>query len=216
MTQYRRFAAAALYAVLLTTGCGKAAYLKPGFDVGAIDMVVVLPVMDNRSDPNPKYDFEQMKLVAHAAVGRSIRYTAGHRALLSSDIGQIGSYTADRLPRFEKKRGKLILQGTDRDWVRNLGPKSCRWTAVPVIEGASDYYAVLVAGGSVTLSLYIFDKQQGDLVWFDTMKGGAHTRGLIEAGVYAATFDELELVERVAIRLAVHLQKKKSPFLLPD
>ncbi len=218
MTQYLRFVivAAALCAVSLTTGCGPA-YLKQGFDVGTMDKVVVLPVMDGRSDPNPKHDFEQMKLAVQAGVGRAIRYIAGHRAHLSSDIGQVGSYTVDRLPRFEKEAGKLIPQGVNRDWVRNLGPESCRWTAVPVIEGVSEYYAVLVAGGSATLSLYIFDRQDGDLVWFDRMVTRAHGTGLIEAATVALAMDEVNYVEGAATMLIKkHLQKKKAPFLLPD
>lgn len=212
----------ALIMLVCTSGCTISKYTNKSFKSQEIDRIVVLPFMDNRKDPDPKINFEKMVSDARRTLVGNLKYSKKYRAILCGDIGNVSSYSVHDLPsrdlssrNYESRYAYSIdPESVDHEWIKQLGPSSERWILVPVIESSSDI-RISGAGGS---SLYLFDKQNGELWWHHNFK----TRVTIPPMLWPI----LPLIEKDAlargcvigaIRACINeLPVREGPYLLPD
>jgi len=182
----RRFAIWCLVVVCVVVsfagGCQPTAkYMQPGFDPKQIDRVVVLPFIDHRDKPDPADNFNEVTLVGGDFLVRKLRFLKGYRAAYSSNVGAAGGYDASHLPALPDDKKKPVT--VDREWVKRLGPPEARWVLVPVLDSLTGAYLVVYGGFDATVTIYLFDKRSGDLVWANPGSYGEHGMDPLDAVV---------------------------------
>lgn len=202
-------------------GCStKPTYIQPGFDPSSMDGIIVLPAIDRRADPDPDQDFEAIRATASSQLLYGLQYQKQYRAETSSNLGQNASYTAAMLPVVEPGESKNDPPkvSVDPAWVKRLGPAKSRWVAVPTIDAMSDWNVGLAVGFSATMSLYIFDKQSGELVWYAKSTGAVRGAGLANSLAFAIMGLDVRTQESIRIatvKMMEAFEKKAPPYLLP-
>ena len=122
------------------------------------------------SDTN--LDFRALATVASEFVAHRLKFQRRYYASATTDIGSVTNYSNALVH-------PLTGQNIDPALIKQLGPSGAKWVLVPVVEGYSEYYAVLVAGEQAQLSLYLLNRETGELWWKGTGTGGLGTFGLI-------------------------------------
>ena len=198
-------------------------YINPSFNAQKIDRITVLPFIDNREKIDPKYNFEKWTGLAYRHMIPYLKFKKKYRTELSSDIGAVSSYSIQNLPSLNKQfysSTATLNPGTvDSEWIKQLGPSSEQWILVPVLEDISHYNFLIRAGGIVELSLYLFNKQAGDLWWWSSRKAQYGEQILtycclrIPLGRYFSEEAALEMALKYTID---RIPKRPWPYLLPD
>lgn len=207
--------------VVLFTGCMTTKYAHKSFDSQEIDRIVVLPFMDDRKNPNPKLNFTKLVSQANIMIPDFLKYQRKYRVALCSDIGNVSSYSVHDLPsRIVKSNSadSIDPESVDHEWVKQLGPSTERWVLVPVIEKITRTNLLLRLNATATVSMYLFDKQTGELWWEGTAKG-LYTEGVLIYGLaQSMAGDHLEIIALAfASRECINtLPERTAPFYLPD
>lgn len=204
------------------TGCVTTQYANKSFKSQEIDRIVILPFMDNRKNPDPRFDFAEMVSNGNTTMIRTLKYKKKYRTILSGDIGNVSSYSVQDLPSRDLKSGytsSIDPESVDPEWIKQLGPSTERWVLVPVIEEISHSNVLLQVRGKVELSVYLFNKHTGELWWQRSSKFEVYA-GFIIYGVLKAAPGK-NVLEGMALSAAVqecikNLPKRTGPYLLPD
>ena len=135
-------------------GCESSIYVKPsymdeGFDRQNVSTITVLPVVDARIDKS--YDVD-LKRVIKASIAASLIVDKGYDIDFEEDIGSLsGIYIED-------------IQTHSKDWIERLGPEDTRWILLMAILDAKSE-AGFGRSAAAEIQAFLFDKQQGRLVW---------------------------------------------------
>jgi hypothetical protein len=163
-------------ALFLLSGCApalkSAIHLDAQFDAKTVDPIFVLPAVDSRIDKESPIDLETQ--VRHAGV--EILRARGYRA-------ELGASAADA--------GEIIdedLRSPQPAWVKSLAGDGARW--IMIVE-LIDVSSQLTFGstGNAEVAGYLFDAEDGKLVWRDKGVGQAGQGGLLGMVVVAAMDD---------------------------
>jgi hypothetical protein len=175
-----------LLSVLFGAGCAmKPEYIHGSFDPTKIDRIVVLPFIDNRVNPNPKYDFRALCAEANVSIISELKYNKGYRVACTSDLGSVSNYSRENLAtKVNDTRNRYTIDpsSVNPQWAKDLGPSSEEWILVPVLEAVSDFNALIVQQGSAAISVYLFNRKTGELYLKDTGYGG------LQSGLLASIF----------------------------
>ncbi len=115
------------------------------------------------------------------------------------DIGNVADYSTALVQ-------PTAAQVIDQSSIRQLGPSRASWVLVPVLESAGGWNALLVAGAKVQLSLYLFNKENGELYWKGAASGSAGAAGLLDVLVL-----ELSDKQTLCLQLASQAACKSLP-----
>lgn len=214
----------ACFLVLVVTafvaGCAapKSKYISPSFDPQKIDRIVVLPCLDNRAKPDPKNDWDEVSGLAETLVFSDLKFTKGYRVVSSSDIGSVSRYSAVDLPRSDsqsKDSDSVDPSSVDSTWVKGLGPETDRWILVPVIDNYIFQNIIVNVSASAKMSMYLFDKEAGEIVWKGVGSGGM-SAGIIMAGLMGRSTMEETALWGACTQSIASFDKKTTPNVLPD
>lgn len=187
-------------------------YKRPGFDPQQMDRVVVLPFIDNRKNPDPKDNFNEQSLIAQDALIVSLRFKQKYRAVASSDVGGAGGYSASHLPVLPDKADKTAQPVSDTAWAKRLGPANARFVMVPAVDDTSGSFLLLYGQAGSTVSLYIFDKRDGQLVWANSGHFSIAGIGVLDAVVAASARRSVDAM--AAGQATKALKKQGEPYVL--
>lgn len=149
--------------VLLLTGIcavecpGKAKKVPPDPKFTAIQNISVLPISDIRAGDKTNVDVEWLQGMVVRMLDKQKHYPAS-AASTSGDAGQIAVED---------------LESATPSYVKELGPVDARWVMVICLNDV----AQKIGFGSTTnaeLSGYLFDKDNGELVWKGKGMGQRH------------------------------------------
>jgi len=162
--------------------------LKPGFESRAIDRLVLLPVADHRVDKSSALDLDAWVFPIAEKQLTDKRY----------------AYVVDRDRAMVDRLTPEALESPSQEWLRTFGPSGSRWVMVLVLEDSSSGLT-FGSTGNADMSGYLFDKEQGSLVWRNKEHSRIGQGGLIGMAVKG-------LMERGAIEAAAIEMFRALPF----
>jgi hypothetical protein len=162
--------------------------MAPGFHAGAIDQLVVLPVVDHRIDKSSGLDPDG--LVLPLAERHLADKSYPHRII--RDRAMIQPVTP------------VVLESPSRDWVSTLGPLGSRWVLLLVLEDAASSFS-FGSTGHAEMSGYLFDKNQRTIVWRNKELSRVGQGGLIGMAMKG-------MMERTAVETATNEMFRALPF----
>jgi len=174
------------------SGC--AAAVKPptvmvtGFHAGAIDQLVVLPVVDHRIDKSSGLDLDEAVL------------PLAERSLTDKHY----PHTVVRDRAIIEQVTPVVLESPSRDWVSTLGPSGSRWLLLLVVEDASSSLS-FGSTGNAEMSGYLFDKEQRTVVWRNKELSRVGQGGLIGMAMKG-------MMARTAVEAATREMFRALPF----
>lgn len=201
-------------------GCAapKSKYRSASFDPQKIDRIAVLPVLDNRDKPDPKNDWDEMCGIAETVLFANLKFGKGYRVVASSDIGSISRYSVIDLPKPDSQStdsDSVDPSSVDLNWVKGLGPETDRWILVPVIDRLVFQNIIVSVSANAKMSMYLFDKETGEIVWKGVGTGGMAVGVLTAAFIGRSTMEEDALLAACAQGVA-SFDKKTTPNVLPE
>ena len=174
----------------MLSGCATPAYIQKGYSPDQVGRIAVLPFIDGRQHPDPKTDFKYISSEATSILMPQIKYERNYLAFDTTDIGDVAEYSAQII---EPSKG----QYAPPDYIKQLGPTQAKWVLVPVFDRLGRYNVVLYAGGSASLSFYLFNKDTGELWWKGSAATSQSMPGLI--GGLAAAMDNYAMIIQATI-----------------
>lgn len=177
-------------------GCAapKPDYIHESFMVTPIGTITVLPVIDGRTNPNPKHNFEDITSRLPKQI-MSVLKRQKYNSELTEDIGQVSKLTPK------------ALSDTSPSWIKNLGPSNSDWVMVFMVTDIKTEFGFLSVGGKVNMAGYLFNKRAGLLWWYHSGTGKFGT-GVLTAGVFRVagwtmeqTAAEMALTDLIGVRL---------------
>ena len=157
-------------------------YLSTSFDAGAVDRVHLLPALDHRIDKSKELKLDDWL----AEPARRTLAERGYSAVVMEDRALVEHITRDD------------LEAPDANWVGSLGPPSGRWIMLLVLED-SVAKTTFGSSGSAEMTGYLFDRQNGILVWKNKETGQFGQGGLI--GMAMKGMMERSAIEMAAMQL---------------
>lgn len=183
-----------LLSILICTGCQTAKeplYKSETFKTDKIETIYVLPVADlrfNKDKELPKLDKWVHKIVKDKLKDKKYGCT------ILSDRSLVSSLTEDELKNF------------DTQWVKSLGSSESRWI---MLFALWDARSKLTFGstGNAEVSLYMFDKQDGSLIWKDKDVARVGMMGL--AGMFMKGSMLGDAVKNAIMQLMINFPKNE-------
>lgn len=163
-----------LFVVIFPTffffGCGiapekpllKPTYIHPSYIKQPIDSIAVLPTIDGREDRSVNFDFNKE---IRAQLASSLIIDKGYAVDFGYEGGPI-KFTEEE------------LKGITPQQIKSLGPKGARWILLPMLTHLKAYEG---SGTIVAISGYLFDRQQGKMIWSNRGISGS-SEGLVAVG----------------------------------
>jgi hypothetical protein len=145
----------------LSPACvAKRAKLPPDPRFASIEQIVILPVVDNRAGKKDKVSLESLRKAAINNLKHK-KYEVS-----ASDSTGVGELLIDD------------LNDANPSWVKRLGPADSRWV---MVVGLDDVHSKITFGstGNAEVFGFLFDKQDGSVVWKSTGVGQAGQGGLM-------------------------------------
>jgi len=127
----------------------------------AIDQIAILPVVDTRAGKKEKVNFESLrKTTVNNLKGKN------YVVSLTEDTGKVGEIVEED------------LNDSKPEWIKGLGPSEARWV---IVVGLSDVHSEVTFGstGNAVVFGFLFDKQDGSVLWKGTGIGQAGQGGLM-------------------------------------
>lgn len=128
----------------------------------AIDEIVILPAVDLRIDKKIKVNFEKQLQEATLKIVTKKRY----QAVTTDIIGDVDQITEEDLSTLSP------------DWIKKLGPKDSRYVMLPCLDDVATKLTFGSSGNAV-VSAYLYDKEDGTLLWKNKAVGQAGQGGLL-------------------------------------
>ncbi len=198
------------------SGCVAPGYRHEQFKEQDINRIVVLPYIDNRQQPDPEFKFREATAALTANLVHTLRYEKRYRALLSGNIGNVASYSAQDIPSRNAESNAVEPRSVNPEWVKQLGPDTEQWILVPVLDDISHYNVLIQAGADARLSFNLFNRQTGELWWwcdaYGTISGGMILYGAM-GGASSFQMSAAGVATRVC---SSYLPAKPEPNLLDD
>lgn len=189
---------------LCLAGCATPKYVSTSFDPQKVDRLVLLPFIDNCVKPDPTHDYKTLCDCAKSNIKATLE-ERGYRVLESADVGDVAHYSSQDLPKGDSN-------SFDPVWIKQLGPSSDRWVLVPVFDDLS-YQSVAVGFSSkVTISVYLFDKENGELSVKNDASWTEYIGVLGQAMMRGQTASQKNTVSAVAIQSVNCIPKRKSSY----
>jgi hypothetical protein len=160
--QIVRFYLCSIVLLLLPATClAKHSKLPPDPRFASIDQVVVLPVVDNRAGKKDKVSLDSIRKAAIENLKHK-NYTVTE----ADKVGTVGDIAEED------------LNDANPTWVKRLGPPDSRWVLVIALD---DVHSKITFGstGNAEVVGFLFDSQDGTLVWKGTGVGQAGQGGLM-------------------------------------
>lgn len=161
-----------LVAVLGSASCVTVEFEHDEFDDTTITNLTLLPIIDNRTTPNPEHDFAKM---TEGILERSVKdlRKKGYEIRTTGDIGSVRSLTAND------------FEAADPEWVKALGPSNSKWVMVLTL---AEVKSMITFGKSSTATAvaYLFNRETGELWW------KARNKAKIGVGPLLAAFEDEE------------------------
>lgn len=151
----------AFFTLSVAPAClAKRAKLPPDPRFASIEQIVVLPVVDNRAGKKDKVSLENLRKAAINNLKHK-KYDVS-----ASDATGVGDLVVDD------------LNDANPTWVKRLGPTDARYV---MVVGLDDVHSKITFGstGNAEVFGYLFDKQDGSVVWKSTGVGQAGQGGLM-------------------------------------
>jgi hypothetical protein len=152
----------ALMLCVLSLSCfGKRHAPPPDLRFVAIDRVVILPVVDARAGKRDHVNLESLRKSAMNRLKRK-------------------NYAVDQTEN-KGTAGDIIeedLNDAKPEWIKRLGPQQARWV---MVVGLSEAHSKITFGstGNAEVIGFLFDKQDGSVLWKGTGIGQAGQGGLM-------------------------------------
>jgi hypothetical protein len=146
---------------ILPVNCfGKRHELPPDPRFAAIDQIVILPVIDARAGKKDKVNLESLGKTTAGVLKRK-NYTA----IRTDNTGTAGEIVEED------------LNDARPEWIKRLGPPEARWV---MVIGLGEIHSSLTFGstGNAEVIGFLFDKQDGSVLWKGTGVGQAGQGGL--------------------------------------
>lgn len=146
---------------LPATGFAKHSKLPPDPRFASIGQITVLPVVDNRAGKKDKVSLDSLR---KAAV-KNLKHK-NYSVTENDNTGPVGDIAIED------------LDEADPAWVKRLGPPDSRWV---LVIGLDDVHSKITFGstGNAEVVGFLFDKQDGSVVWKGTGVGQAGQGGLM-------------------------------------
>ncbi len=198
------------------SGCAAPSYRHEQFKEQNINRIVVLPYIDNRQQPDPDFNFMESTGFMTDQLVQLLRYNKRYRTLLSGDIGNVSSYSAQDTPSRNAESNEIEPQSINPEWVKQLGPDTEQWLLVPVLDHISHFNVLIQAGANAKLSFNLFNKQTGELWWWCDGRGD-FSAGILIYGLAGGASE----FEKESARIATHacmnaLPARTGPFMLGE
>lgn len=147
--------------MMAVPGYAKRKKAPPDPRFASIGQIVVLPVVDARAGKKDKVSLESLR---KAAINNL--HHKNYDVVSSNDEGAVGDIADED------------LNGARPGWVKKLGPSDARWV---LVVGLDDAHSKITFGstGNAEVEGFLFDKQQGTVVWKGTGVGQAGQGGLM-------------------------------------
>ncbi|HOX57111.1 MAG TPA: hypothetical protein P5205_08205 [Candidatus Paceibacterota bacterium] len=171
----------ALLGLALITGCAAPKYISKDFDADKVGAVACLPCIDARARPDPKHDFKYFGSQATAAVVCGTKFGRRYQLVYTTYIGDVAEYSAKVIEPAPDKHADPAV-------VKQMGPPAAKWVLVPVCEDLNHWNALLAQGASAKISLYLFNKETGEL-WWKGCGAASESYGFLISGI-AELFDK--------------------------
>jgi len=171
-SKYASLLPALFGAAALISGCASPEFIHKPFDPDKVGRIAVLPFLDGRQNPDKDTNFKTIATEATTFLMPEIKYKRKYLAFDTTDIGDVSEYSAHVI---EPTKG----QYPPPDYVKQLGPNRAKWVLVPVCDDLGRYNVVFYAGGSAKVSLYLFNKETGELWWKASIKQSQSMGGLL-------------------------------------
>jgi hypothetical protein len=126
----------------------------------AIDQIAILPVVDLRAGKKDKVNLESLRKTTEGVLKRK-NYTA----IRTDNAGTAGEIVEED------------LNDARPEWIKRLGPPESRWV---MVVGLGDVHSSMTFGstGNAQVIGFLFDKQDGSVLWKGTGVGQAGQGGL--------------------------------------
>jgi hypothetical protein len=148
--------------LLLSATClANRAKLPPDPRFASIGQIVVLPVVDNRTGKKDKISLDSLRKAAiNNLKHKNYSVTGSDNTDVSGDIAEED------------------LNDANPTWVKHLGPPDSRWV---LVIGLEDVHSKITFGstGNAEVVGFLFDKQDGTVLWKGTGVGQAGQGGLL-------------------------------------
>jgi hypothetical protein len=148
-------------AVLPVNCFGKNHELPPDPRFAAIDQVVVLPVVDARAGKKDNVNLESLRKSAISNLKRK-NYAVDQ----TDNAGTAGEILEED------------LNDAKPEWIKRLGPPEARWVMVVELNEAHSNIT-FGSTGNAEVAGFLFDKQDGSVLWKGTGIGQAGQGGLM-------------------------------------
>jgi hypothetical protein len=127
----------------------------------AIDQIVILPVVDARAGKKDNVNLETLRNSA-----KSDLKSKNYRFSVSDTTGKTGDIVQED------------LDDSKPEWIKGLGPSDARWV---MVLGLGDVHSKVTFGSSGNAEVFgfLFDKQDGSVLWKGTGVGQAGQGGLL-------------------------------------
>lgn len=148
-------------------------YLEAGFNAQAVGPILMLPPVDARIDKKIEVNFDkQLRDEATKLVAKK-----GYQIAASPTTDGPADITEDE------------LRTADGEWIKRLGPPEARWV---MIVSLIDVTTNLTFGstGNAEVEGFLYDKEQGTLVWRDKGIGQVGQGGLLGMALISMMDDE--------------------------